>query len=140
MRALGPLVAMAALLAASGCGGGGGKAKTPTTGAGAGTGGTTPRVPGPALEETGPTRSSGWAAPGLPCGAVLVRTAAATRRLFTVATFRLVGRPGHRCDGTGAQARTAFGIAGGKIHAWVRLPDRRQGGGAPPPATTGPSV
>src|SRR5207248_8345520 len=77
---------------------------------------------------------------GLPCGAVLLRTAAATRRLFTVATFRLVGRPGHRCDGTGAQARTAFGIAGGKIHAWVRLPDRREGGGAPPPATTGPSV
>ena len=68
----------------------------------------------------------------LPCGAVLLRTSAATRRLFTVATFRLVDRPGQHCDGTGAQARTAFGVTGGRIHAWVRLPDRPQGGGAQP--------
>src|SRR5256885_16538072 len=50
----------------------------------------------------------------LPCGAVLLRTSAATRRLFTVATFRLVDRPGQHCDGTGAQARTPFRAPGGR--------------------------
>jgi hypothetical protein len=77
---------------------------------------------------------------GLPCGAVLLRTSAATMRLFTVATFRLVDRPGQHCDGTGAQARTAFGIEKGRIHAWVRLPDRPQGRTPQPPTTTGPSI
>src|SRR5436853_4058519 len=77
----------------------------------------------------------------LPCGAVLLRTSAATRRLVTVTTFRLVDRPGQHCDGTGAQARTAFGVTGGRIHAWVRLPDRPQGGGAQPSGgATAPSV
>jgi hypothetical protein len=60
----------------------------------------------------------------LPCGAVLVRTSAGTQTGFTVATFRLVNRPGERCDGTGHEARTAFQIQGGKIHAWLRIPDR----------------
>src|SRR6266550_671845 len=50
----------------------------------------------------------------LPCGAVLLRTSASARRGFTVATFRLVNRPGQRCDGTGSQARTAFEIHAGK--------------------------
>jgi hypothetical protein len=74
---------------------------------------------------------------GLPCGAVLLRTSASARRGFTVATFRLVNRPGQRCDGIGNQARTAFEIHAGKIRGWVRLTDRRsQGGGAPQPAPT----
>jgi hypothetical protein len=74
---------------------------------------------------------------GLPCGALLLRTSASARRGFTVATFRLVNRPGQRCDGIGNQARTAFEIHAGKIRGWVRLTDRRsQGGGAPQPAPT----
>jgi hypothetical protein len=75
---------------------------------------------------------------GLPCGAVLLRTSASARRGFTVATFRLVNRPGQKCDGIGNQARTAFEIHAGKIRAWVRLTDRRSQGGAPQPAPTAP--
>jgi hypothetical protein len=76
---------------------------------------------------------------GLPCGAVLLRTSASAHPGFTVATFRLVNRPGQRCDGTGNQARTAFEVHAGRIRAWVRLTDRRsQGGGAPQPAPTAP--
>ena len=75
---------------------------------------------------------------GLPCGAVLLRTSAATQPGFTVATFRLVERPGQRCDGTGNQARTAFGVRAGKIQAWVRISDRRQGGGSPTPQPGAP--
>jgi hypothetical protein len=75
---------------------------------------------------------------GLPCGAVLLRTSAATQPGFTVATFRLVDRPGQRCDGTGNQARTAFGVRAGKIRAWVRLSDRAQGGGSPSPQPGAP--
>jgi hypothetical protein len=76
---------------------------------------------------------------GLPCGAVLLRTSASARRGFTVATFRLVNRPGQRCDGSGNQARTAFEIHAGKIRGWVRLTDRRsKGGGAPQPAPSAP--
>jgi fermentation-respiration switch protein FrsA (DUF1100 family) len=74
----------------------------------------------------------------LPCGAVLLRTSAATQPGFTVATFRLVDRPGQRCDGTGNQARTAFGVRAGKIRAWVRIPDRPQGGSSPAPQPTSP--
>jgi hypothetical protein len=74
----------------------------------------------------------------LPCGAVLVRTSASLRHGFTVATFRLVDRPGERCDGTGAQARTAFGVQGGKIRAWVRLADQRPSGAAPAPQPAAP--
>jgi hypothetical protein len=75
---------------------------------------------------------------GLPCGAVLLRTSAATQRGFTVATFRLVNRPGQRCDGTGNQARTAFGVRAGKIRAWVRISDRPHGGGSPAPQPGAP--
>ena len=74
----------------------------------------------------------------LPCGAVLLRTSAATQPGFTVATFRLVDRPGQRCDGTGNQARTAFGVRAGKIQAWVRISDRPQGGGSPSPQPSAP--
>jgi hypothetical protein len=74
----------------------------------------------------------------LPCGAVLLRTSKATQPGFTVATFRLVERPGQRCDGTGNQARTAFGVRAGKIRAWVRLSDRPQGGGSPSPQPGAP--
>ena len=75
---------------------------------------------------------------GLPCGAVLLRTSKATQAGFTVATFRLVERPGQHCDGTGNQARTAFGVRGGKIRAWVRLSDRPQGGGSQTPQPAAP--
>ena len=74
----------------------------------------------------------------LPCGAVLLRTSAATQPGFTVATFRLVDRPGQHCDGTGNQARTAFGVRAGKIQAWVRIADRPQGGGSPAPQPAAP--
>lgn len=74
----------------------------------------------------------------LPCGAVLLRTSAATQPGFTVATFRLVDRPGQRCDGTGNQARTAFGVRAGKIQAWVRISDRPQSGGSPSPQPSAP--
>jgi hypothetical protein len=74
----------------------------------------------------------------LPCGAVLVRTSASTQRGFTVATFRLVNRPGKQCDGTGAQARTAFQVRGGKIRAWLRIADRPQSPGAPAPPPSVP--
>jgi hypothetical protein len=71
----------------------------------------------------------------LPCGAVLLGTSAGTRRGYVVALFRLVGRPGVACDGTGARAQTAFRIRGGKIFEWLRLPDVAppRGGGATPP-------
>jgi hypothetical protein len=75
---------------------------------------------------------------GLPCGAVLLRTSAGTQPQFTVATFRLVERPGQHCDGTGHQARTAFGVRAGKIQAWVRIPSHRQGGGSPTPQPGAP--
>jgi hypothetical protein len=74
----------------------------------------------------------------LPCGAVLLRTSEATQPGFTVATFRLVERPGQRCDGTGNQARTAFGVRAGKIREWVRISDRPQGGGSPSPQPSAP--
>lgn len=73
----------------------------------------------------------------LPCGARLLRASAAPRGSYTIATFRLVSRPGARCDGSGAQARTAFDIRAGKIRAWIRLPDppagRPPSPGAPAP-------
>jgi hypothetical protein len=74
----------------------------------------------------------------LPCGAVLLRTSAATQPGFTVATFRLVERPGQRCDGTGHQARTAFGVRAGKIRAWVRIAARPQPRGSPAPQPGAP--
>lgn len=73
----------------------------------------------------------------LPCGAKVVKTAAAAGGRYTVATFRLVDRPGMHCDGGGANARTAFEIRDGKIRSWVRLADRPSGQAppaGPPPA------
>jgi hypothetical protein len=57
----------------------------------------------------------------LPCGAVLERTYRQGR--YTAAVFRLTERPGRgRCGtGTGAHARTAFIVRGGKIRQWRRL-------------------
>jgi hypothetical protein len=57
----------------------------------------------------------------LPCGAVLERTYRQGR--YTAAVFRLTERPGRgRCGtGTGASARTAFIVRGGKIREWRRL-------------------
>ncbi|MDQ6749139.1 MAG: hypothetical protein M3Z33_00050 [Actinomycetota bacterium] len=72
----------------------------------------------------------------LPCGAQVVKTAAAVGGRYTIATFRLVSRPGVRCDGTGAQARTAFEIRGGKIRGWVRVADRPSGQAPAPGAPT----
>lgn len=71
----------------------------------------------------------------LPCGAELLRTTAAPRGRYTIATFRLVSRPGARCDGTGAQARTAFEIRDGKIRTWVRVADSGQ---SQPPSPSPP--
>lgn len=57
----------------------------------------------------------------LPCGAELLR--AQQRGRFVVATFRLGERPGPgTCGaGTGARAKTAFRIEGGKIVEWRRV-------------------
>lgn len=68
----------------------------------------------------------------LPCGAQLLRTSKTPRGRYTIATFRLVKRPGARCDGIGAQARTAFDIRHGKIQSWVRLADRPSDQSQPP--------
>jgi hypothetical protein len=55
----------------------------------------------------------------LPCGARLVSARRVGR--FIDALFLLTTRPGTRCDGAGATARTAFDIAGGKIVQWRRV-------------------
>ena len=57
----------------------------------------------------------------LPCGARLLST---TRRApYTVATFKLTGRPGGGCGpGTGEKAATAFRIERGRIVEWLRVP------------------
>ncbi len=70
----------------------------------------------------------------LPCGAQVVKTAAAPGGRYTIATFRLVSRPGARCQGTGGQARTAFEIRDGKIRGWVRVADRPSGQSPAPDA------
>ena len=56
----------------------------------------------------------------LPCGARLTGTRRQGR--YTVATFRLVKRPGAACDGIGGKASTAFLIRGNLIRAWLRVP------------------
>lgn len=55
----------------------------------------------------------------LPCGAKLERTIAGKR--YTIATFELTERVGSHCDGTGAQAATAFAFRRGKISEWRRV-------------------
>lgn len=69
----------------------------------------------------------------LPCGATLVRAERAGD--FTIATFRLIERPGAgTCgDGTGESAMTAFVIEDGRIVEWRRVVD--EGTGAPSRAT-----
>ena len=63
----------------------------------------------------------------LPCGAELVR--AETEGDFTVATFRLIERPGGDCGaGVGGTAQTSFVIEGSKIAEWRRV---GAGSGAP---------
>jgi hypothetical protein len=57
----------------------------------------------------------------LPCGATLVNVRRVDR--FINVLFLLTTRPGMQCNGTGATARTAFEIAGGKIREWRRAPD-----------------
>ena len=71
----------------------------------------------------------------LPCGAVLIE--AVPDGELTVATFELTERPGPgACGfGTGATARTAFLIEGGKIVEW-----RRVAGDAVEPEPEGPIV
>lgn len=58
----------------------------------------------------------------LPCGALLVATEP-TPHGFLVATFRLVERPGEgTCgSGTGALARVAIRVRGGRIAYWLRI-------------------
>ena len=67
----------------------------------------------------------------LPCGAELTRAEADGD--FTIATFRLIERPGPgRCgSGTGATASTAFVIEDGQIVEWRRVDD----GGPEAPST-----
>ena len=57
----------------------------------------------------------------LPCGARLLSTV--RRAPYTVATFKLTGRPGGGCGpGTGEKAATAFRIERGRIVEWLRVP------------------
>lgn len=73
-----------------------------------------------ALSTRGDVRSFNAA---LPCGSV-VTSAGAAKGDFTIATVRLTPRKGARCDAaTGATARTAIRVRGGKIVEWYRLPD-----------------
>jgi hypothetical protein len=57
----------------------------------------------------------------LPCGAKLLSVKRDAN--YVVATFRLVNRPGKKCDAPGVRARTAFLLRGGKIVQWLRAPD-----------------
>jgi len=74
----------------------------------------------------------------LPCGAELTRAEGHGR--FIIATFTLTERPGEgECGrGVGDTAKTAFVIANGKIHEWVRVVDQDQAPASPP--STGPVV
>jgi hypothetical protein len=73
----------------------------------------------------------------LPCGGRLLDLRGA--RGFTIATIRLVRRPGADCGrGAGGRARTAIRVAGGRIREWYRLPDRPGGPQQAPPAPSGP--
>ncbi|HEY8582045.1 MAG TPA: hypothetical protein VIL49_03830 [Capillimicrobium sp.] len=69
---------------------------------------------------------------GLPCGAKLLDSAPHGR--YTIATFRLLERPGARCDAPGATASTAFLIRDGRIAEWRRVPsvDPAHGSGSAP--------
>jgi hypothetical protein len=73
----------------------------------------------------------------LPCGARLIGARRVGR--FVDALFVLSPRPGVRCDGTGATARTAFDIAGGKISQWRRVPDEPGDGRFAKPSPSQPS-
>jgi hypothetical protein len=58
----------------------------------------------------------------LPCGAVLIRTAAFHG--YTLAEFRLTQRAGEgggECGGSGSKAATAFKIKDGRIREWRRI-------------------
>jgi hypothetical protein len=72
----------------------------------------------------------------LPCGARLVH--ASTRGDLTIATFRLIERPGPgTCgSGVGAKAATAFAIDHGKIADWRRVPVPGANGGTRAPSQT----
>jgi hypothetical protein len=75
----------------------------------------------------------------LSCGARAIQTGGAGR--YTIVRFRLIERPGGDCgSGTGATARGAILVAGGRIREWYRLPD--EPGAAPnaPAAPSGPSA
>jgi hypothetical protein len=75
----------------------------------------------------------------LPCGAKLLEARRIGR--YTVATFRLTGRPGGDCrTGVGKKAATAFRFRGHKISEWRRvalpsevIPEPGPGPGVPPP-------
>jgi hypothetical protein len=59
----------------------------------------------------------------LPCGGRLV--AAESYHGLILATFELTDRPGGGCgSGTGHRAQAAFGLRGGKIVRWIRVPNR----------------
>jgi hypothetical protein len=67
----------------------------------------------------------------LPCGSVVTSTGGAPRG-FTIATFRLTQRKGAHCDAaSGARARSAILVRGGRIVEWYRLPDDESPGAAP---------
>jgi hypothetical protein len=83
-----------------------------------------PNGPYATLRSTADARSFNAA---LPCGARLVKVT--ERGGLTIGTFRLTQRPGARCDGPGALARTAFVIEGDRITHWLRLPDPPPSGG-----------
>jgi hypothetical protein len=72
----------------------------------------------------------------LPCGATLLR--AVDVRGWTIARFRLLERPGRRCDGVGNTATTAFAMREGKIAMWIRVADDASAEKSAPPRPPDP--
>ncbi len=65
----------------------------------------------------------------LPCGGKIVSVSPrGTTDVLVV--FRLAGRPGHRCDGPGAEAAALFRVRGGRIVLWhqTAVPPAGEGG------------
>jgi hypothetical protein len=77
-----------------------------------------PTQPGIRLTERGQVRRFNRL---LPCGARLLHSVPHGR--YTIATFRLIDRPGANCDAPGGQASTAFLIRDARIVEWRRVPD-----------------
>jgi hypothetical protein len=64
----------------------------------------------------------------LPCGGKIISVTPHGKSDVLV-VFRLNGRPGHRCDGPGADAAALFRVRDGRIVLWHQTPPPPAGGG-----------